>query len=238
MFTYAGVVPGKVVGLNCIPHLHRRVPSERRLIAAAVLIKASEVIYGGIMNVEHYPLPPVDSFRYSRRFRGYGVDGSGAVWGCLKGGNRAADPAARYLRDWRRMKLRKNRRGGYLTVSLIKERGGRGRIRAYVHRIVLEEFVRPCPEGMEARHLDGKRINNGIGNLAWGTPVENAADKRAHGTAPVGSKNPMAKLTEADIPIIRAMSAAGVWRRVVAEKFGVTAMTIRRIVDGKTWRDA
>jgi hypothetical protein len=64
-----------------------------------------------------------------------------------------------------------------------------------VHRIVLEAFVGMCPEGMEARHLDGDRQNNHVSNLVWDVYVVNVSDRRAHGTDQVGDRNPNAKLT-------------------------------------------
>lgn len=54
----------------------------------------------------------------------------------------------------------------------------------FVHRLVLEAFIGPCPSGMECRHLDGNPSNNRLENLLWGTPLENANDRRRHGTVP------------------------------------------------------
>lgn len=51
-----------------------------------------------------------------------------------------------------------------------------------VHRLVLEAFDGPCPEGMECRHLDGDPTNNRLANLRWGTRSENNLDRVAHGT--------------------------------------------------------
>lgn len=70
---------------------------------------------------------------------------------------------------------------GYVGLVLWKD--GRGRSRR-VHQLVLEAFVGPCPEGMEALHGTGVRHDNCLINLRWGTPVENAADRVRHGTAP------------------------------------------------------
>lgn len=70
---------------------------------------------------------------------------------------------------------------GYLMVRLSKNGVRKGKLS---HRLVLEAFVGPCPEGMEARHLDGNPKNNSVDNLQWGTPKENAADKKRHGTEP------------------------------------------------------
>lgn len=59
---------------------------------------------------------------------------------------------------------------------------------------MLAAFVGPCPEGQEARHLDGDASNNrwapgneeetmaAGGSLMWGTHRENIRDKHRHGT--------------------------------------------------------
>jgi hypothetical protein len=54
----------------------------------------------------------------------------------------------------------------YVTVSLprIKEKGFRNR---YVHRLILETFIGPCPRGHHAEHLDGDSLNNCLTNLRW-----------------------------------------------------------------------
>lgn len=65
---------------------------------------------------------------------------------------------------------------GYWHVTL----DGRQR---KVHHLVLEAFVEPRPHPRsETRHLDGDPGHNWPGNLAWGTRLDNAADKRRHGT--------------------------------------------------------
>lgn len=52
----------------------------------------------------------------------------------------------------------------------------------FVHRLVLEAFVGPCPEGMECCHNDGNPANNRLENLRWGTRSENVQDMLMHGT--------------------------------------------------------
>lgn len=51
-----------------------------------------------------------------------------------------------------------------------------GRVDRTVHSLVLEAFVGPCPEGMEARHLDDNPTNNHLSNLVWGSRSENSYD--------------------------------------------------------------
>lgn len=49
------------------------------------------------------------------------------------------------------------------------------------HTLVLEAFVCPRPAGMQACHNDGDKYNNYVGNLRWGTGVENMKDFIKHG---------------------------------------------------------
>ena len=45
-----------------------------------------------------------------------------------------------------------------------------------LHRVILETFVGPAPEGAVARHLNDVRTDNRLENLAWGTQQENVDD--------------------------------------------------------------
>ena len=60
---------------------------------------------------------------------------------------------------------------GYAQVML---RGDDGVVRGRrVHRLVLETFDGPCPEGMECHHKDGDKLNNHLSNLEWVTHSKN-----------------------------------------------------------------
>lgn len=52
----------------------------------------------------------------------------------------------------------------------------------YVHRLVLEAFVGPCPDGMECCHSNGNPADNRVENLRWDTPSANTIDAFRHGT--------------------------------------------------------
>lgn len=67
---------------------------------------------------------------------------------------------------------------GYLLIKLRKD-GAATSFR--VHRLVLEAFVGPRPEGMVCRHLNDTRTDNALRNLSWGTGVENSADAARNG---------------------------------------------------------
>jgi HNH endonuclease len=90
---------------------------------------------------------------------------------------------------------------------------------------------------------DGKEVAHGCGqrrccnprHLRWASPSENQQDKRRHGTAPIGSKNGCAKLTEVQIPEIRLLATTE-HPDLIAKRFGVTSSTISYVLRGKTWR--
>jgi len=129
--------------------------------------------------------------------------------------------------------LRPIQMGNYLGVQLVD--GLARRRHRYIHRLVLEAVSGPCPEGMEARHLNGDRYDNRARNLAWGTRQENAEDQLRHGTRLYGDRNPMAKLTSAQVAEIRMMVQAGSSQRAAVKRFGVSPMTVSRIVRGEAW---
>lgn len=55
-----------------------------------------------------------------------------------------------------------------------------GRRPVYVHRLVLEAFVGPCPDGMEACHNNGVQDDNRVENLRWDTHLSNIIDRDTH----------------------------------------------------------
>ena len=72
---------------------------------------------------------------------------------------------------------------GHLYVNLISEEHPRSRpLRRPVHQLVAGAFIGPRPEGQDTRHLDGNKLNNRAGNLAYGTRRQNILDAIAHGT--------------------------------------------------------
>lgn len=106
-----------------------------------------------------------------------------------------------------------------------------------VHRLVCEAFHGTPPSGLHvARHLDGDKLNNSASNLAWGTGSENMADSRRHGTDPLGSRNPAAKLDEATVAQIKGLLTDERGNRAaLARQFGVSPSMVERIANGKNW---
>lgn len=134
---------------------------------------------------------------------------------------------ARRPREGREVALDVDR---YTTVHLSKN--GRAR-RHGVHRLVLEAFEGPCPDGHEAAHEDGDTSHNWRENLRWKTHADNDADKDRHGTRAKGEGNGRAKLTEEQARAVLASKASA---RALARELGVSRSTIRLIRNGKNWR--
>lgn len=106
----------------------------------------------------------------------------------------------------------------------------------YVHRLVLEAFVGPCPEGEECRHLNGDRADARLENLAWGTRVEQAEDRRRHGTLLEGETAPHARFTAADVRVMRTLSANGVTDKIIGMAFDAHPAQIAQITNGNRWK--
>ncbi len=164
-------------------------------------------------------------FRQVPNYPGYAVSRCGRVASSKPKRGRGPSTGWNVLSGWRR-------RDGYLSVSLC---GGGNKVSRFVHRLVLMAWVGPCPDGMECRHLNGDPADNRMENLAWGTKQENQADRVRHNTDNRGSRHPLTKLTEADIPVIRRLLSQGKPDRAVGRQFGVSRHAIMRIRKGLCW---
>lgn len=105
------------------------------------------------------------------------------------------------------------------------------KINLSVHRAVLEAFVGPCPDGMEACHCDGNASNNRIENLRWDTHLSNNGDRKLHGRYSVGSAHPMAKLSIEQVRLVRAASS----HVEAAKQVGIPYRHAWRIRTGEIW---
>lgn len=123
-------------------------------------------------------------------------------------------------------------KNGYLTAQL--SRGAKSRRTLYVHRMVWETFAGPIPPGMEVRHGPNGKADNRYSELRLGTHQENVADKRDHGTEPTGADRWNSKLTEEQVADIRSRIPATI--TALAEEFGVSRNTIKRVLIMETYR--
>lgn len=102
-----------------------------------------------------------------------------------------------------------------------------------VHRMVLAAFHREPLPGEIGRHLDGNPRNNTPSNLAWGTHLENMADRKEHGNYKVCDEHAMAKLKKEQVDFIRESSMTGA---ELSRLLGVGQSQISRIRREQSWR--
>jgi hypothetical protein len=170
--------------------------------------------------------PPDVRFATIERFPGYRIGSDGTVWSCWTNSGRQTD-------RWRQLKFRLGR-CDYPTVN-IKDAAAGKEVAIHVHRLVLEAFVGPCPDGMECRHLDGSRTNNNVANLCWGTKKENCADTIRHGRTRRGDGVNHSRLHAEQVVEIRAAWAGGASFHGLARRYGVTRRAIQMICKRLSW---
>lgn len=123
------------------------------------------------------------------------------------------------------LNLQKN---GYLKVGLYNK----ARKAFSVHRLVLDAFVGPCPDGMLCCHGNGDRTNNNLSNLRWGTRKDNFIDSLIHGTAAFGERNGASKLKSGDLVKIKALRSSGLLQREIATTFGLSQQHVSALLSG------
>lgn len=106
----------------------------------------------------------------------------------------------------------------------------------FVHRLVLEAFVGPCPHGKtDCAHLDGNPANNHVSNLMWATRQENMQHRIDHGRNTVG-KDIKVKMNAERVIEMRMAYKGGANLKELAAQFGISTTQARGIVRGVWWR--
>ncbi len=128
----------------------------------------------------------------------------------------------------------------YLGFALYKDGKMYGTWNCPAHRLVLEAFIGPCPEGMECCHGDGDPTNNRLDNLRWDTHTSNLMDRVEHGTVPdnrkTGEENGSSRFTENDIRQMRELRQEGLTQQAIADIFDTAQPVVERIVNRKAWK--
>lgn len=169
-------------------------------------------------------------------FPGYRVGDDGSVWTCKKfvglgiGGGRGLK--IELSPEYRPMRIA-TAHNGYQYVHLRVD----GKKKSLsVHGLVALAFIGCCPAGKEVAHENGCKTDNRSTNLSYKTRSENHADKHRHGTDLCGEKSQNAKLT---VEQVRQIRADYVPRKVgcgqLAKRYGVSLITIYRIIKGTRW---
>lgn len=125
----------------------------------------------------------------------------------------------------------------YETVGLYKNKQKHDR---RIHRLLLETFVSPCPEGMEACHNNGNQFDNRLSNLRWDTPSNNTKDAIKHGTAiciRTGENSSHHKLNNKEVKEIRKLWLHRIYTQYkLAVMYNVHVCTINRVINNRSWR--
>jgi len=122
------------------------------------------------------------------------------------------------------------RSGHYRKISVWRKNK---KVDAYVHRMVAEAFIGPCPEGYEVNHKDGNPANNILENLEYLTVVQNKQTPYlVNKILTSGENSHLAKLTKVDVANIRQLSRSGSSYPYIAKLFNVSTPCIHKIVRG------
>lgn len=76
---------------------------------------------------------------------------------------------------------------GYMHIMPVVDGKNRN---AYVHQLVAEAFLGPCPDGYEVNHIDADKTNNRADNLEYVTRQGNVQHAIAHGLMPQSVPKP------------------------------------------------
>ncbi len=178
------------------------------------------------------PFPVIEGARFAHvpAFHGYAASSDGQLWTCFQSAGRTH--GKQIGSKWRRKSAHRHKKTGYVNACLYRD--GKGFTRG-VHTCVLESFFGPCPGGMECLHDDGDRTNNRLDNIAWGTPISNAADRERHGNTARGERNGEAKLKLEQVIRIKSLLSQGRMQKRIAAEYGVHKSTVSLIASGKKW---
>jgi hypothetical protein len=189
----------------------------------ALAISASRIRRKHVMTDNNDSVAPVE-YKLIEGHDAYRIGSDGSGWSRRKRGGWGG-----YDATWRRIKPHVGKYG-HQRFHL-----GRSTPPRLVHRLVLEAFVCPCPDGKEACHKDGDPSNNRVENLYWGTHEENMADYVRHGRSRKGPGHRQVKLTEADVLRAVEMFVRGAAYCEIAATFGVERTCISNIINGYSW---
>lgn len=166
----------------------------------------------------------------------------GEEWRPVAGATRySVSDCGRVKGEFGEMKRGHIDKNGYPMVHILRDDGRSGG--RWVHKLVAEAFLGPCPSGKECDHKDRDRTNPRLTNLHYVTHQQNI-DNSA-GTP--GEAHGLAKLTEAEVREILALPPAPRWGRrgkgnhpnsviSIAERYGISDVTVLQIRRGERWR--
>jgi hypothetical protein len=111
----------------------------------------------------------------------------------------------------------------YVKVTLYKD-GVMSQIQ--VHRLVLDNFVGPAPDGFECDHVDYDITNNALTNLRWLSRTDNH-NRRRH-----------IKLNLALAKDIVKRYMLGEKPSELAKEFSISNRHVYQVANGRRWKEA
>lgn len=121
---------------------------------------------------------------------------------------------------------------GYLHVTLFK--GSKKTRKTFkVHILVAKAFIPNPLNKPEVNHIDCNKENNKVTNLEWVTKHENMihASKFSY-----KNRESLSPLTKEMVEIIPLLLTLGMSIKLIATLYRVGHITIRNIIQGKTWK--
>lgn len=178
-------------------------------------------------------------YREILRFFGYRFGDDGSVWSRWKKVSlgKGYGSKAVLTDSWTRMSVSRRDKNGHYSVNLRTGDSGVKKM-CYVHRLILEAFIGPCPDGMEGCHFDDDPSNNRLTNLRWDTPKANKADAFRNGRLHFlrGQEHHASKLSDDQIREIRIIYAGGgATQRQLAKQYNLNQSHVSFIVRGLSW---
>lgn len=106
-----------------------------------------------------------------------------------------------------------------------------------VSRVAYETWVGAIPDGLWILHHCDNRLCFNPDHLFLGTHRDNMDDAVRKGRMNVGESNVHAKLTAAEVAVIKGrIGQPRGWMTLAAAEFGVTVSMVNLIAQGKNWK--
>jgi hypothetical protein len=111
-----------------------------------------------------------------------------------------------------------------------------GVFRECSHVLSYKHFIGPIPEGKLVCHECDFRPCCNPEHLFLGTYGDNQKDMAAKDRVAFGERHHNAKITENDVLEIYRLGRCRTSPKDIADRFGVTASSIRKVLNGDHWR--